>query len=70
MEDTVQDEHSRTLISMLRYELAQYSEVTLMEGTQKKVMHYFGSYIILRFMKSIRKMMNIRKHLSIVLYSI
>ena len=46
MEDTVQDEHSRTLISMLRYELAQYSEVTLMEGTPEKgdallrIIHY------------------------------
>ena len=46
LEDTVQDEHSRTLISMLRYELAQYSEVTLMEGTPEKgdallrIIHY------------------------------
>ena len=36
LEDTVQNEQSRTLISMLRYELAQYSEVTFMEGAPEK----------------------------------
>ncbi|OUN25789.1 hypothetical protein [Pseudoflavonifractor sp. An85] len=36
LEDTVRNEQSRTLISMLRYELAQYSEVTFMEGTPEK----------------------------------
>ena len=46
LEDTVQNEQSRTLISMLRYELAQYSQVTLMEGTPQKgdallrIIHY------------------------------
>lgn len=33
LEDTVQNEQSRTLVSMLRYELMQYSEVAFMEGT-------------------------------------
>ena len=36
LEDTVQNEQSRTLTSMLRYELAQYSGVTFMEGTPRK----------------------------------
>ncbi|MBM6871700.1 hypothetical protein H6B27_13955 [Pseudoflavonifractor phocaeensis] len=36
LEDTVQNEQSRTLISMLRYELEKYSQVTLMEGTPQK----------------------------------
>ena len=46
LEDTVQNEQSRTLISMLRYELAQYSGVTFMEGTPGKddallrIIHY------------------------------
>ena len=46
LEDTVQNEQSRTLISMLRYELAQYSQVTLMDGTPQKgdallrIIHY------------------------------
>lgn len=46
LEDTVQNEQSRTLISMLRCELAQYSGVTFMEGTPQKgdallrIIHY------------------------------
>lgn len=36
LEDTVQNEQSRTLISMLHCELAQYSRVTLMDGTPQR----------------------------------
>ena len=46
LEDTVQNGQSLALISMLRYELAQYSQVTFMEGTPEKgdallrIIHY------------------------------
>ena len=46
LEDTVQNEESRILVSMLRYELDQYSQIAFVEGTPGKgdallrIIHY------------------------------